>query len=104
VPKVDLAPLAELLQQRRIDVITFTSSSTVKNFARLFGGKDLAEVAAGSVIACIGPITAGTVQEMGGRADIVAGEFTVGGLLRALIAHFQTEPSGATDRRTGSAT
>jgi uroporphyrinogen III methyltransferase/synthase len=90
LPKVDVAPLAELLRQRKIDVITFTSSSTVKNFVRLFGGKNLAEIAAGSAIACIGPITASTIEEAGGRADIVAEEFTISGLVRAIIAHFQT--------------
>ena len=92
LPKVDIAPLAELLRRREIDVITFTSSSTVKNFVRLFGGKNLAEIAAGSAIACIGPITAGTVEQAGGRPEIVADEFTINGLTRAIIAHFHSKP------------
>jgi uroporphyrinogen III methyltransferase/synthase len=100
LPAVDIAPLAELLRQRKIDVITFTSSSTVKNFVRLFGGKNLAEIAAGSAIACIGPITAGTVEQAGGRPEIVAHEFTINGLTRAIIAHFQPK-SGATNKFSG---
>ncbi len=100
LPDVDIAPLAELLRQRKIDVITFTSSSTVKNFVRLFGGKNLAEIAAGSAIACIGPITAGTVEQAGGRPEIVADEFTINGLTRAIIAHFQPK-SGATNKFSG---
>lgn len=90
LPKVDTAPLAELLRQHKIAVITFTSSSTVKNFVSLFGGRNLADIAAGSTIACIGPITASTVEQAGGRPDIVAEEFTTSGLIRAIVAHFQS--------------
>jgi uroporphyrinogen III methyltransferase/synthase len=95
LPSVDTAPLAELLRQRKVDVITFTSSSTVKNFVRLFGGKNLAEIAVESAIACIGPITARTVEQAGGRPEIVAAEFTINGLTRAIIAHFQPKPGAA---------
>lgn len=100
LPNVDTAPLAELLRQRKIDVITFTSSSTVKNFVRLFGNKELAEITAGSAIACIGPITASTVEQAGGRAEIVAAEFTINGLTRAIISHFHSS-RGATGKLSG---
>ena len=90
-PDVDVGPLAELLRRRQIDVITFTSSSTVTNFVRLFGNKNLAEIAGASAIACIGPITAQTVAQWGGHADIVAGEFTTAGLTRAIVEHFQSK-------------
>jgi uroporphyrinogen III methyltransferase/synthase len=89
LPNVDVGPLAERLRQGKVDVITFTSSSTVRNFVRLFSGQKLAEVAFGCVIACIGPITARTVEEAGGRPDIIADEFTTNGLTRAIVAHFQ---------------
>jgi len=88
LPAVDIAPLAELLRQRKIDVITFTSSSTVKNFVRLFGGKSLAEITVGSAIACIGPITASTAEQAGRRPEIVAADFTINGLTGAIIAYF----------------
>jgi len=91
LPNADVAPLAERLRQGKVDVITFTSSSTVKNFVRLFGGQNLAEVAFGCVIACIGPITARTVEEAGGRPDIIADEFTTAGLTRAIVAHFRAK-------------
>lgn len=94
--RVDVAPLADLLRGRAIDAITFTSSSTVKNFVRLFDGKSLAEIAGRSAIACIGPITARTVEEAGGRPAIVAEEFTTAGLTRAIVAHFRS----GTVRRT----
>jgi uroporphyrinogen III methyltransferase / synthase len=95
--QVEVAPLADLLGRGAIDVITFTSSSTVKNFVRLFGGKNLAAIAGRSAIACIGPITARTVEEAGGQAAIVAEEFTTAGLTRAIVAHFRS--LGAAERR-----
>jgi len=100
LPCLDVRPLSDLLVERKVDVITFTSSSTVRNFVRLFGGRKLDEIARGSTIACIGPITAATVEELGGRADIVADQFTVKDMLRAIVEHFQT--SSKANRRTGS--
>jgi uroporphyrinogen III methyltransferase/synthase len=66
-----------------IDAITFTSSSTVRNFRALVPGP-----VEGPVIACIGPVTAETAREMGLRVDIEAEEFTVPRLVEALIAYF----------------
>ncbi len=65
-----------------IDAVTFTSSSTVKNFARALGETTLPP---GVAVACIGPSTAKTAAELLGRApDVVAGSPTVDGLLTAL--------------------
>jgi uroporphyrinogen III methyltransferase/synthase len=76
------APLPDLSQA---DAITFTSSSTVRHFVRAVGGPDALQ---GPVIACIGPITAATCRELGITPDVVAGEYTVDGLVRALVEHF----------------
>ena len=73
-----------------VEVLTFTSSSTVRNFVRLVGGAAAArEIAARAVIACIGPITAGTVEEeIGLSPAIVAEMYTINGLLEAIVQHF----------------
>lgn len=88
VPSSDTRALTALLKQGKVDAITFTSSSTVKNFVRLFDGRRLGEIAAGSAIACIGPITAASVEQLGGRVDVTAQEFTIAGLVRALVEYF----------------
>ncbi|MGB9619439.1 MAG: uroporphyrinogen-III synthase, partial [Armatimonadota bacterium] len=75
----------EMLETGEIDVITFTSSSTVTNFARLIGGPDPAH---GAKVACIGPITARTAEEAGLKPDIVAEEYTIEGLVEAIVAAF----------------
>lgn len=73
--------LAEL--RRGVDVITFTSSSTVRNFMAL-ARHDIGN----AVIACIGPITASTVRELGSPVDVTATEYTMEGLVTALVDHF----------------
>jgi uroporphyrinogen III methyltransferase / synthase len=93
VPVVDVEPLAKRIRRREVQVITFTSSSTVKNFVRLFNRKNLAEIVNGSAIACIGPVTAYTVEQLGGHAAIVATEFTIPGLVSAIVDHFESRPT-----------
>ncbi len=125
------APSPEVLadlREGRIDIVTFTSSSTVRNLATMLGedfrvilsgrdapstvilsgdeagarkaassrrnlgrGKTSARVSAPSTrhpfIACIGPITADTARELGLRVDVVAREYTVEGLVAALVEY-----------------
>ncbi len=76
--------LAEL--QRGVDAITFTSSSTVRNFIELTKDHSLPK----SVIACIGPITAQTARQVGLSVDVIATEYTMDGLVAALAAHFSS--------------
>jgi uroporphyrinogen-III synthase len=63
-----------------VDVVTFTSSSTVRHFVSLTQGLDFGD----PLIACIGPVTAATARELGLRVDVTAQEYTVDGLLEAL--------------------
>ncbi len=67
-----------------VDTLTFTSSSTVRNFMQLLG-KDDFNLLAGKKIVCIGPITGNTAEEAGLSVDKVAGEFNMQGLLQALM-------------------
>lgn len=69
------------LMSGRIDIITFTSPSTVHNLLELTGGT----LSEGTVIACIGPVTAAAVSEAGLRADLVAQTYSIPGLVDALI-------------------
>ncbi len=76
----ELAPVRERLQAGEIDWLTFTASSTVRNFVSLLGADP-----GGARVAAIGPITAGTARELGLTVDVVAEEYTVPGLLEALV-------------------
>lgn len=90
LPADGLAPdLRQLLEQHAIDVVTFTSSSTVTNFALLVGEVDLPQLLRGVVIACIGPVTADTAQTCGLTPMIVPHEYTIPAFTRAIVDFFQ---------------
>ena len=74
------APAAFDALRAGVDVITFTSSSTVRNFVTQTAGLSYGQ----PLIACIGPVTAATARELGLCVDVVAKEYTVEGLLDAL--------------------
>ena len=70
--------------QKRPDVITFTSSSTARNFLAMAGR--LTPKTLGSIrFASIGPVTSSTLRELGLRADIEAREYTIPGLVQAIL-------------------
>jgi uroporphyrinogen III methyltransferase/synthase len=69
----------------RVDYLTFTSSSTVSNFVKMVGKDNVLRVNKKVKVACIGPVTAETAQSHGFSVDIVAREYTIEGLLQALI-------------------
>lgn len=72
------------------DAITFTSSSTVRNFAALIPqGLSPKAVLQDVVVASIGPVTSATLTEIGVKADLQAESFTVPGLVTSLAAHFR---------------
>ncbi len=73
-----------------IEMVTFASSSTVRNFVELFGGGgELKKILQHTMIGCIGPITAETVREQGLQVDVVAGQNTIPALVEALVAYRQ---------------
>ena len=88
-PAFDASSIRQRLQQGSIDMITFTSSSTVTNFVQLCGGESLAALAGAAAIASIGPITAQTIEELGGHVAVMAREFTIEGLIAAMIEYFR---------------
>ncbi|MGH9902315.1 MAG: uroporphyrinogen-III synthase, partial [Pyrinomonadaceae bacterium] len=71
-----------------VDCVTFTSSSTVVNFARLFDTTDLSRLLEGVKVACIGDVTAETAAEYGLRTDVRPSEFTTAALARAVAAYY----------------
>lgn len=72
--------------KRGIDVVTFTSSSTVHNLVDILGNDR--NVLNKCLTACIGPITAATANELGLTVDITANEHNVEGLAEALVTYF----------------
>jgi uroporphyrinogen III methyltransferase/synthase len=87
-PKGGGKRLRQLLIEGGIDVITFTSSSTVKHFAELLKREDLKKLLKGIAIACIGPVTSRTAKEWGMKVQIQPKEYTIPGLTDAISKYF----------------
>jgi uroporphyrinogen-III synthase len=87
VPKSSRPRLRRLLGNRRRTphVVTFTSSSTARNFVSLLGSS---KASMENVrFASIGPVTSSTLRELGLRVDVEAKEFTIPGLVEAICVH-----------------
>ena len=83
--------LRRLVAEKGIDVVTFTSSSTVTCLAELLSGASAAESLEGVVVASIGPITAETAANFGIPVHVEAREYTAEGLTRAIAEYFTKE-------------
>jgi len=79
------------LEDQSIDCVTFTSSSTVRNFKKLIPEAAFKQLLAPVTVACIGPITADTAKELGFDVHLVADTYTIPGLVNALIAYYEND-------------
>ena len=91
-PNISRQEIERVFQENKIDVITFTSSSTVENFLQLYEENvGLKPPFAGVAIAAIGPITANTLQKRGIVPHIIPKSFTVRALTEAIVDYFTGE-------------
>ena len=85
--------LAKRLEAGEVDCVTFTASSTVENFVGSFGEEEARRLLQGTRVACIGPITADTARTRGIRVDVEAREYTIPGLVEAVVDLFAADPA-----------
>jgi uroporphyrinogen III methyltransferase / synthase len=76
-----------LLVEGRVDLVTFTSSSTVRNFLSLLG-EDAVALLRRTRIGCIGPITADTARSAGLTVDIQPSSYTVAAFSEEIVRYF----------------
>lgn len=81
--EVDQEILRELLAHKSVQAVTFTSSSTVRNFMQMLGGDT--GLLKGIKLFSIGPITSTTARSLGLTIDGQAEEYTIPGLVQAVI-------------------
>ena len=98
VPQSSRTRLRRLLHNpnRRPHLVTFTSSSTVRNFVQLLGSSRA--TLDGIRMASIGPITSATLRELGLPVDIQAVEFTIPGLVDAIVRDSAGKQSRSSSR------
>ncbi|HEX7138966.1 MAG TPA: uroporphyrinogen-III C-methyltransferase [Vicinamibacterales bacterium] len=80
-----------MLLERRIDVVTFTSPSAVRNFVRVLGEEPAADLLRTTVVASIGPITAEAASQASIETTILPAVHTVAAMVDAIVAYFATE-------------
>ena len=84
--------LVDMFEKGEIDMVTFTSSSTVKNFMEMFEdqGELFKKGLKGVAVACIGPITARTAEEKGLSVSLFPSEYTIEALTGEIVTFFST--------------
>ena len=82
---VDGEALREQLAGGVIDLVTFTSSSTVRNLIQILGSAAPLQTVK---TACIGPVTADTARQNGVEPDMVADTYTIDGLVETIKQNF----------------
>ncbi len=83
--------MLEEIWEGNIDYITFTSSSTVDNFINIVGLDNALRINKKTKIACIGPITAQTAEKAGFTIDVSAKDYTIDGLVTAVVNDVMSE-------------
>jgi uroporphyrinogen III methyltransferase / synthase len=80
-----------MLLERRIDVVTFTSASAVRNFVRVLGAEPAADLLRTTVVASIGPVTAEAASQSGIQTTVMPASYTIPALVEAIAGHFRQE-------------
>ncbi len=84
-----------MLLDRQIDAVTFTSASTVRNFVRMLGNDQAADLLRTTAVASIGPVTAEAAQQLGISTGVMPDTYTVAALVEALVEYFREHPAPA---------
>jgi uroporphyrinogen III methyltransferase/synthase len=81
-----------MLLERRIDVVTFTSASAVRNFVRVLGAEPAADLLQATVVASIGPVTAEAASQFNIQSTVVPATYTIPALVDAIVEYFRKAP------------
>ena len=90
LPDTGTGRIRAMLEKGEINMITFTSSSTVTNFMAMFGNEvnNVTKWLEKVDIACIGPITEKTAKENGLKVGIIPSEYTIEALTNSILEHY----------------
>ena len=78
----------QALEEKRVDCITFTSSSTADNLAAMLGENRFLHLLEGVTVAAIGPVTAATCRELGLQVHIEPEKYTLSEMTAAIVKYF----------------
>ena len=91
-PTIDTEKIITLLEKGSVDAITFTSPSTISNFAVLVGSQDLSKLLGNCLVACIGPVTTATALQYGLHNPIEPEVHTSASLIEVIASSLSAKP------------
>jgi uroporphyrinogen III methyltransferase/synthase len=86
----------KMLLDHAIDVVLFTTPSSVRSVADALGIEQAADLLGSTVVACIGPVTAEAAKRLGIETHVMPDEFTLPALVEAVVGYFGAEETTAT--------
>ena len=91
-PHHNTANVRKMFERGAINMVTFTSSSTVNNFVEMFKAdvRELRKWMTAVAVACIGPITAETAQKYGFTVSLTPPEYTIESLTDSIVQYFSS--------------
>ncbi len=89
IPQAYRSQLGQILEERFLNMIVFTSSSTVLNLAEIMAPTSLPQVLAGTTVAAIGPITSKTAESVGLKVSVQPDRYTTPALIDAIVKYFR---------------
>ncbi len=81
-----------MLLEGRVDAVTFTSASTVRQFVEVIGREPAIDLLRTTTVAVIGPVTAEAAGQLGIAVQVIPQKYDVDGLVDALIEYFSERP------------
>jgi uroporphyrinogen III methyltransferase / synthase len=82
-----------MLLEHRLDIVTFTSASAVRNFVRVLGAEPAADLLGTTIVASIGPVTAEAAAQFNIQSTIVPSSYTIPALVDAIVEYVQSHQS-----------
>jgi uroporphyrinogen-III synthase len=89
LPQDSKNKLIDVISQNQLDILTFTSPSTVDHFMEVIDENELHGKIDKCLIACIGPVTKERIESVGLRVDVIPEIYTVDHMLKEIILYLQ---------------
>ena len=80
-----------MLLERRLDIVTFTSPSSVRNLVGVLGAEPAADLLRATIVASIGPVTAEAAAQFDIETSVIPEKYTVRSLVAAIVKYVETE-------------
>jgi uroporphyrinogen III methyltransferase/synthase len=88
-----------MLLERKLDVVTFTSPSAVRNLVSILGAEPAADLLRTTTVASIGPVTAEAATQCGIQTSVMPEKYTVAALVNAIVRYVESSRAASNEQR-----